>query len=121
MSKDNLPKSWPPIARDILVDAARHYYRDMKEPFAVPDVVMEQAIERANREFERRERELREEASDRWIDRWESGKLDAEMAHAIRETYDRMGRAERAIAPKKKSRRQLEAEIAKSLAKKASS
>ena len=115
-----LPKSWPPIARDILVDAARYYYREIKEPFAVPDVVMEQAIEHANRALERRDRELREEASDRWIDRWESGKLDAEMAHAIRETYRRMSRAERAIVPKKKSRRQLETEIAESLAKKTS-
>jgi hypothetical protein len=115
-----LSKSWPSIARDVLVDAARYYYREMKEPFPVPDVIMEQAIERANREFERRDRELREEASDRWIDRWESGKLDAEMADAIRETYDRLNRAERTLKPKKKNRRQLDADIAASLAKKTS-
>lgn len=31
-----LPKSWPSTARDILLDAARYYYREMKEPWPVP-------------------------------------------------------------------------------------
>jgi len=115
-----LPKSWPPIARRVLLDAARYYYRQMSEPFPVPDVAMERAIEWANRELDARDREVREEASDRWIDRWESGQLDAEMKKAIEATYGQLRRAERGIrshgAPRKK---RLDAEIAEVLAKKA--
>jgi hypothetical protein len=114
-----LPKSWPPTARDVLVDVAREYNRQIHEPFAVPDVEMEQAIERANKGLDARQREIYEEASPRWIRRWESGELDAEMERAIRETSRRMSRAARVIRPghatKKKSPRQLDAEIARAL------
>src|SRR5262249_10893783 len=113
-----LPKSWPPTARDIVLDGARYYYRQMKEPFPVPDVIMEEVIEWANKEIAAREREIYEEASDRWINRWESGKLDAEMKSAIEETYRRLSRAEGAIRPRvgaKKSPKQLDAEIASAL------
>jgi hypothetical protein len=74
-----LPKSWPPTARSILLDAARYYYREMKDPWPVPDVLMERAIEWANKELESRQQEIYDEASPRWIHRWESGKLDDEM------------------------------------------
>jgi hypothetical protein len=114
-----LPKAWPPIARDVLVEAARLYHREMKEPWPVPDVIMERAIDYANRELERRQREIYEEATPRWITRWESGTLDAEMTRAIEEAYGRMSRGERAIRPqrraKKKSPAQLNAEIAQAL------
>ena len=114
-----LPKSWPPIARDILVDAARYYYREMKEPWPVPDVIMERTIELANKEIDARQSEIYEDASSRWINRWESGKLDAEMKRAIEETYRRLSRAEGAIRPRagarKKSPRQLDSEIAQAL------
>lgn len=115
-----LPKSWPPTARDIVLDAARYYYRQMKEPWAVADVEMDSAIEWANQELVRREREIYEEASARWINRWEKGALDVEMKRAIEETYRRLSGAERAIRPRsgatmKKSSRQLEAEIAEVL------
>lgn len=117
-----LPKSWPPIARDIVLDAARFYYREMKEPWPVPDVIMERALKWANKEISTREREIYEEASATWINRWESGKLDAEMKPAIEETYRRLSRAEGAIRPRagarKKSGRQLDAEIANALAEK---
>ena len=117
-----LPKSWPPIARRVLLDAARYYYRQMSEPFPVPDVAMERAIEWANRELDARDREVREEASGRWIDRWESGQLDTEMKRAIEATYDQLRRAERGIrsrtGTRKRSTRQLDAEIAETLAKK---
>lgn len=117
-----LPKSWPPIARDIVLDAARYYYREMKEPWPVPDVIMERALEGANNEISRREREIYEDASPSWINRWESGKLDEEMKRAIEETYRRMSRAEGAIRPRagaqKKSGRQLDTEIANALASK---
>ena len=117
-------KSWPPIARDILLDAARYYYSAMNEPFPVPNVAMEHAIEYANRELERRQREIYEEATSRWIHRWESGQLDAEMKLAIDEMYGRLRRGERAIRPrrgaanaaKKKSPAQLDAEIAQAIA-----
>lgn len=117
-----LPKSWPPIARDVLLDAARYYYREMKDPWPVPDVIMDRAIEWANKELETRQKEIYEEASPRWIDRWESSQLDDEMKRAINETYRRMSRAERAIRPrksgaKKKSSAQLDADIAKVLQK----
>ena len=114
-----LLKSWPPIARDIFVDAARYYYRQMKEPWPVPDVAMNGAIAWANQELEARQKEIYEDASSRWINRWESGKLDAEMRRAIEETYRRLSRAEGAIRPRagarKKSLRQLDAEIAQAL------
>lgn len=117
-----LPKSWPPIARRVLLDAARYYYQQMSEPFPVSDVAMEKAIEWANRELDARDREVREEASGRWIDRWESGQLDIEMKKAIEATYGKLRRAERGIrsraGTKKKSPRQLDADIAESLAKK---
>lgn len=114
MTKAMSLKSWPPIARAVLLDAARYYYRQMKEPFPVPDVLMDQAVEWANDDLSRRDREIREEASDRWIDRWESGTLDAEMRKAIEETYRRLSRAERPIS-RKKTPRQLDTEIAHSL------
>lgn len=117
-----LPKSWPPIARDIVLDAARYYYREMKEPWPVPDVILERAIEWANKEITARERELYEEASSAWINRWESGKLDSEMKRAIEETYRRLSRAEGAIRPRagarKKSLRQLDTEIVQALSAK---
>ena len=115
-----LPKSWPPSARDVVLDAARYYYRQMKEPWAVADVEMDSAIEWANQEIVRREREIYEEASPRWINRWEKGALDPEMKRAIEETYRRLSAAERAIRPRRgsatmKSPRQLDAEIAEAL------
>jgi len=115
-----LPKSWPPTARRILLDAAQFFYRQMNEPFAVYDVHMDEAVEWANKELEVRQREIYEEASPRWIDKWESGKLDAEMKKAIDETYGRLRRAERAIrshSTAKKRPRQLDAEIAQALSK----
>lgn len=120
MAATALPKSWPPIARDIVLDAARYYYRQMKEPWPVADVAMDSAIEWANQELARREKEIYEEASSRWINRWEKGALDAEMKRAIEETYRRLSGAERAIRPRggatmKKSPRQLDAEIAEVL------
>ena len=122
-----LPKSWPPVARDILLDAARYYYRQMKEPWPVSDVAMNNAIEWANNEIATRQGEIYEGASSRWINRWESGKLNAEMRRAIEETYRRLSRAEGAIRPRagarktpragarKKTPRQLEAEIHQAL------
>ena len=117
-----LPKSWPATARDILLDAARDYYREMNEPWPVPDVIMERVIMEANEKIEARRQEIYEEASDRWIDRWEHGKLDDEMKRAIEETYARLSRAERGIrsrtSARKKSPRQLDAEIAQAISKK---
>lgn len=114
-----LPKSWPPTARDILLDAARDYYRAMKEPWPVPDVSMDRVIMEANEKIDARRQEIYDEASDRWIDRWESGKLDDEMKRAIEETYGRLTRAERGIrtraGARKKSSRQLDAEIAQAI------
>ena len=78
-----LSTSWPDIARDVLIEAARYYYQQMREPFPVPDVAMASSIAWASDELARRDREIREEASERWIDRWESGALDAEMQRAI--------------------------------------
>ena len=114
-----LPKSWPPTARDILLDAARDYYREMKEPWPVPDVIMERVIMEANDKIDARQREIYEGASSQWINRWESGKLDAEMKRAIEETYRRLSRAEGSIrsraGARKKSPRQLDVEIAQAL------
>jgi hypothetical protein len=111
-----LPKSWPPIGRHIVLDAARFFYREMNEPFPVYDVNMDRAIEWANRELETRQREVREEASPRWIDRWESGELDAEMKKAIDAFYGSLRRAEHPIRSHAKKRpAQLDAEIAQAL------
>lgn len=121
MTSRALPKSWPPVARDILLDAARYYYGEMKAPWPVPDVIMERAIDWANRQLDTRRQEIYEEAPSRWIDRWERGDLDAEMKKAIEETYRRLSRAERAIrssrseGARKKPRRQLDAEISQAL------
>ena len=120
-ASSKLPKSWPPIARDILLDAARDYYREMKEPWPVPDVIMERVIMEANDKIDARQREIYEDASSQWINRWESGKLDAEMKRAIEETYRRLSRAEGSIrsraGARKKSSRQLDAEIAQALSR----
>jgi hypothetical protein len=97
MVTPKLPKSWPPIARDVLLDAARYYYREMNDPFPVSDVIMERTIAYANRELETRQREIYEEASSRWIKRWESGQLDAEMKKAITAAYGSLRRAERGL------------------------
>ncbi len=114
-----LPKSWPPTARHIVLDAARFFYREMNEPFPVYDVNMDRAIEYANRELETREREVREEAGARWINRWESGQLDAEMKKAIDATYGQLRHAERGLrsrsGARKKSASQLDAEIAQAI------
>jgi hypothetical protein len=114
-----LPKSWPTTARRILLDAAQFFYREMNEPWPVFDVNMDRAIEWANSEMERRRTEIYEEASDAWIDRWESGELDAEMKKAIDATYDSLRRAERGIrsraGARKKSGRQLDVEISQAL------
>ena len=110
--------SWPDVARDIVLDAARYYYREMKDPVPVHDVIMERAIEWANKEIASREREIYEDASVRWIHRWESGKLDDEMKRAIEATYDQLSRAEKILRPRrsaKKSSRQLAVEIAHAL------
>jgi hypothetical protein len=117
-----LLKSWPPIACDILVDAARYYYSEMKEPWPVPAAIMERSIELANKEIAAKQSEIYEDASSRWINRWESGKLDAEMRRMIEETYRRLSRAEGMIRPRasarKKSPRQLDTEIAATLSEK---
>lgn len=115
-------KSWPPTARHILLDAARWFYSQMNEPWPVYDVEMDNAIEYANRELEKRQREIYEEATSRWINRWESGQLDAEMKKVIDETYGRLRRGERGIRSqstgkkKKKSPARLDAEIAQAIA-----
>jgi len=114
-----LPKSWPPAVQRIVLDGARWYYQQMNEPFPVPDVLMEQAIEHAGREIEAQQRYIYEEASPRWIDRWESGQFDADMKKAIDETYRRLSRAERGMRSRagatKKRASQLDAEIAQAL------
>jgi hypothetical protein len=119
MPTSKLPKSWPATAQHVVLDAARYYYQQMNEPFPVPDVAMDNAIEWANRELDTRQREIREEATDRWIDRWESGKFDDDMEKAIEETYGKLRRAERGLRPRagarKKRSAQLDAEIASAL------
>jgi hypothetical protein len=110
--------SWPDVARAIVLDAAR-YYRSMKDPFPVHDVIMERALEWANKEIASREREIYDGASVRWIHRWESGKLDDELKRAIEATYQQLSRAEKILRPRrsgpKKSPRQLDAEVAHAL------
>lgn len=111
-------KAWPLIARDIVLDAARYYYREMKEPWPVPDVIMERAIDQANEELTARQSEIYTEAPARWIDRWEAGKLDTEMRSAIEAMYQRLSRAEGAIQTRgsaRKTKRQLDADIAHAL------
>lgn len=90
-----LPKSWPPSVQRIVLDGARYYYQQMNEPFAVPDALMEQVIEHANREIQSQQRYIYEEASPRWINRWERGQFDADMKKAIEEIHGRLSRAER--------------------------
>lgn len=119
-SGTKLPKSWPPQVRDAVLDAARYYYQQMNEPFAVPDVEMEKAVEWASREIDGRQREIYEEASGRWIDRWESGEFEGDMKKAVEQIYSRLRRAERpfrghATSQKKKTGRQLDTEIAHAL------
>jgi len=119
-TSSQLPKSWPPRVRDAVLDAARYYYQQMNEPFPVPDVAMERAVEWASREIDARQNEIYEDASDRWIHRWESGAFEADMKKAIEQIYGRLRRAERplrrhAVASRKKTGRQLDVEIAHAL------
>lgn len=122
MSAPKLPRSWPPIARDVVLDAARDYYRQMSEPFPVPDVIMDSVVASAGEELDRRRDEIYEQATDRWIDRYESGEFDADMKKAIEETYGRLRRAERGLrsraGARKKSGRQLDIEIAHAIGRK---
>lgn len=115
-----LPKSWPPTVQRIVLDAARYYYQQMSEPFPDPEVLMERAIEYAAREIEAQQRYIYEEASSRWIKRWEDGQFDADMKKAIEGTYGRLRRAERGLRPRagaqKKRASQLDAEIAQAIA-----
>lgn len=115
---EKLLASWPPIAREAVLDAARYYYQLMSEPFPVPDVAMDQAVEWASREIVDRWRDLEDEATERWIDRWESGQLDAPMRQAIEKTYGKLRRGERGLraGARRKSSKQLDVEIAQSLA-----
>jgi hypothetical protein len=115
-----LPKSWPETVQRIVLDAARWYYQQVNEPFAVPDAVMDEAIEYAVREIEANQRYIYEEASTRWINRWESGQFEADMRKAIGEMHGRLRRAERGLRPRaagatKKRASQLDAEIAQAL------
>lgn len=111
-------KAWPPIARDIVLDAARYYYREMNDHWPVPDVIMERAIDGANQEFVARQSEIYVDASSCWINRWEHGKLDDLMRRAIEGTYRRLSRAEGALRARgsaRKTKRQLDAAIAHAL------
>lgn len=114
-----LPKSWPPRVRDAVLDAARYYYQQMNEPFAVPDVEMDRAVELASREIADRQSEIYEDASNRWIHRWESGAFETDIKKAIEQIYGRLRRAERPFrghaTASKKTGRQLDAEIAHAL------
>jgi hypothetical protein len=114
-----LPKSWPPGVRDAVLDAARYYYRQMNEPFAVPDVEMDRAVAWASREIDDHRGEIYEDASDRWIHRWESGAFEADIRKTIEQIYGRLRRAERPFrghaTASKKTGRQLDAEIANAL------
>jgi hypothetical protein len=64
--------------------------------------------------------EVYEEASSRWINRWESGQFDDDMKKAIEDTYGQLRRVERVLRPRagavKKRGSQLDAEIAQALA-----
>lgn len=94
----------------------------MSEPWAVYDVEMETSIEWANKQLDSRRRELVEEASPRWIDRWDHGDHDETMRKAIDATYGKLRRAERGIrrsGARKKTSRQLDADIAQSLSSRA--
>ena len=116
-SGTQLPKSWPPQVRDAVLDAARYYYQQMNEPWPVPDVLMERAVEEASREIDRHQSEIYEGASDRWIDRWESGEFEGDIKKAIEQIYARLRRADRPFRghAAKKTGRQLDAEIAHAL------
>jgi len=91
----------------------------MNEPFSVSDVAMDQAIEYAVREIEAQQSYIYEEASDRWIDRWESGQFDADMRKVIDDMHGKLRRAERGLRPRagarKKPASQLDAEIAQAI------
>ena len=121
MSASKFPKSWPPVVRRIVLDAARYYYQQMSEQFPVPDVAMDKAVDWVNRELDARQSEVREEASSRWINRWESGQFDEDMRRAIEATYDQLRRAERVLrggrgGARKKRSAVLDADIAAALA-----
>ena len=119
MASAKLPKSWPEAVQRIVLDGARWYYQQMNEPWPVPDVIMDQAIEHAVREIETQQRYIYEEASSQWIKRWESGQFEADMKKAIEEIYGRLSRAERGIKSRagatKKRASQLDAEIAQAI------
>ena len=111
--------SWPSSVRDAVIDGARYYYQQMSDPYPVSDVAMDRAVEWANREIDARQREIYEEATPRWIKRWESGQFEIDMRKAIEETYRRLRRAERGSSPRagaaKKRPAQLDAEIAQAI------
>jgi hypothetical protein len=84
-----LPADWPDVGRRIVLDAARWYYQQVNEPFAVPDVLVDQAVEEVLKDLEREDRAGGErarqinDARSSWVSRYESGELDAEIKDAI--------------------------------------
>lgn len=115
-----LPKSWPSTVRDILLDGARDYYRLMNEEWPDPAGAMDRVMESVNYELERRQEEIYEKASPRWLDRWERGEFEADIKKAIEETYRRLRRSEGGVvrshaSVRKKNSQQLDAEIAQAL------
>lgn len=87
-----LPADWPAAARRAVESAARSYDRAIHEPFAVPDVELDRAVDDINDDLERLDREHDSsgnhadtlERDGTWHSRYESGRTDAEIRSAIK-------------------------------------
>lgn len=86
LTRPLLPRDWPDFARRVVLDAARWYDKEVHGEWAVPDVLLDEAVTDVGQHLERLERERGldfDDASETWINRYESGKLDDEMKAAI--------------------------------------
>jgi hypothetical protein len=78
-----LAKDWPADARSCVADAARWYSNEIRQPYAVPDVLLGQAVSDALTELERLDRYGELNQTSKWYDRYETGQVDDEIRRAI--------------------------------------
>lgn len=79
-----LRADWPEVARRHVLESARWYHHESHEPWAVSDVLLDQAIEYTREALEREDRAGQlEDAKPSWYRRYESSEFDAEIRKAI--------------------------------------
>ena len=77
-----LPVDWPYKFAMFIKDEAIRYANAIRGPFPDPEVLRERAVERVIEAISTYPDTI-DAASETWIDRWDSGELEPEIANAI--------------------------------------